>query len=384
VEESMQEWFGLKEGHRDLKIETDTDARLFFGRHELNKQLHAILRRSFRTGSPPKMVLYGGWGVGKTHTMRHLEYVIETNDDFPAIVVFVELPDITSKSTFQVAHAAFLDALGLPRAQNWVLQFQTLHPGDAQDLIQDFTQSGDISTAFRNLLVPGEGSRIAWDWLRGLAISAGDARLVGLPPSLSQSNAFVKVLEMFGRLAKEIDQKLLVFMLDEATKLSYVSNTDAVNHWTNALKALADQQMKQVGFVVSGSWVETDEMALPLQDEQVVTRFGDPNYILLQSLDEVDTKAFIESLLGEWVDDVARERLNGEFASQADGEDVAAASFPFTERGLDTAAAYACRQGGYTTPRDIQVTLDVLLNRAIDDGRHILSSSYLTSVINEG
>jgi hypothetical protein len=123
-------------------------------------------------------------------------------------------------------------------------------------------------------------------------------------------------------------------------------------------------------------------MALPLQDQQVVTRFGDPNYILLQSLDEVDTKAFIGSLLGEWVDDVARERLTGEFASDADGEDIAASSFPFTERGLDIAAAYACRQGGYTTPRDIQVTLDDLLNRAIDDERHIVSSIYLTSLIN--
>src|SRR3954469_7347189 len=116
----MQEWFGLKEGHRDFTIETDTDARLFFARHELDEQLQAILRRSFRTGSPPKMVLYGDWGVGKTHTMRHLEHVIETSEDFPAIVVFVELPDITSKSTFQVAHAALLDALGLPRAKQWV------------------------------------------------------------------------------------------------------------------------------------------------------------------------------------------------------------------------------------------------------------------------
>ncbi len=380
--ETMQEWFGLREGHRDLKIETDTDARLFFGRHELNEHLHAILRRSFRTGSPPKMVLYGDWGVGKTHTMRHLEYVVETNDDFPAIVVFVELPDITSKSTFQVAHAAFLDALGLPRAKQWVLQFQTLYPTDAQDRIRDFTQSGDVSTAFENLLAAGDGSRIAWDWLRGLAISAGDARLVGLPPSLSQSNSFVKVLEMFGWLAKDVENKLLVLMLDEATKLSYVSNTDAVNHWTNAFKALADQQMKEVGFIVSGSWVDPNDMALPLQDQQVVSRFGEPNYIALHRLDEVDTKAFISSLLGEWVDDAARERLTSDFASQADGEDVSAASFPFTEGGLDITAAYACRQGGYTTPRDIQVTLDDLLNRAIDDGRHIASSTYLNSLIN--
>jgi Cdc6-like AAA superfamily ATPase len=382
VQITMQEWFGLKETHRDFTIETDTDARLFFARHELDERLRAILRRSFRTGTPPKMVLYGGWGVGKTHTMRHLEYVIETNDDFPAVVVFAEMPDVTTKSTFQVAHAALLDALGLARAKQWVIEFQSRYPADAQDRIRDFTQSGDISTAFANLLAIGEGSRIAWDWLRGLAISAGDARLAGLPPSLTQSNAFVRVLQMFGRLAQEVKEKLLVFMLDEATKLGYVSNSDAVNHWTNSLKLLADQQTKEVGFIVSGSWVDPDEMALPLQDQQVVTRFGDPNYIPLHNLDDQDTRNFISALVEEWVDDADRDRLTDEFASEADGEMISAASFPFTEAGLDTAVAYACRQGGYTTPRDIQVALDNLLNRAIDDGRHIVSSVYLGSLIN--
>src|SRR6266540_3670121 len=121
--ETMQSWFGLKPEHKDFSIETDADAEQFFARHELDEDLMAKLRRSFRTGNPPKLVLYGDWGWGKTHTMRHMQYVIETRDDFPARVVFVELPDITSRSTFRVAHAALLDALGLERAQGWVLQY---------------------------------------------------------------------------------------------------------------------------------------------------------------------------------------------------------------------------------------------------------------------
>src|SRR5437870_5987026 len=125
--ETMQSWFGLKEEHKDFSIETDTDAALFFARHELDEHLQAMLRRSFRTSNPPKMVLYGDWGVGKTHTMRHMQYVIEHNEDFQATVVFVELPDINSRSTFQVAHAALLDAMGVDRAKQWVLQFQTRH-----------------------------------------------------------------------------------------------------------------------------------------------------------------------------------------------------------------------------------------------------------------
>ena len=111
--ETMQKWFGLKDGHVDFTIANDTDAKFFFVRHELDETLHSILRRSFRTGNPPKFVLYGDWGVGKTHTMRHVQYVIEHTADFRARVVFVELPDISSKSQFDVAHGALLDALRL-------------------------------------------------------------------------------------------------------------------------------------------------------------------------------------------------------------------------------------------------------------------------------
>jgi hypothetical protein len=50
--------------------------------------------------------------------------------------------------------------------------------------------------------------------------------------------------------------------------------------------------------------------------------------------------------------------------------------------GLDMLVQYACRNGGITTPRDIQKTLDDFANRAIDDGRHILSGKYMNAQIN--
>jgi Cdc6-like AAA superfamily ATPase len=379
--ETMQSWFGLKAEHQDFSIETDADAKQFFARQELDEDLMAKLRRSFRTGNPPKLVLYGDWGWGKTHTLRHMEYKISTSADFPAIVVFVELPDITAKSTFQVAHSALLDALGLKRVQEWVLLYRTRHSENAFELIRVFTQSDDIARAFENLLSPGAGSQIAWDWLRGISVSAGDARLAGLSPGLSQSTHFVKVLQMFGRLARDVEEKVLVFMLDEAAKLDFVSNPDAVNHWLNAFKLLADQQTKEVGFIVSGSWTDVNDMALPLQDPQVAGRFGDPNYVLLRPLDEEDTETFVISLLQEWIDPTRREEIIAASVDQADGEEVTDKTFPFTKPGLELTVQYACRQGGYTTPRDIQVTLDNLLNHAIDDGRHIVSASYLRPVV---
>ena len=157
--ETMATWFGLKEGRKDFTVENDADAKLLFARATLDDQLQAILRKSFRTGNPPKLVLYGDWGVGKTHTLRHIEYVISMNDDFKAQCVFVEIPDISAKSTFQVAHAALLDALGLERTKTWMVQFQTKHQAKAQSMIQKETQSEDIARAFLTLIGFGESRR---------------------------------------------------------------------------------------------------------------------------------------------------------------------------------------------------------------------------------
>jgi hypothetical protein len=381
--ETMQTWFGLKEEHNDFAIETDVDARLFFARNDIGETLNSILKRSFRTGNPPKMVLYGDWGVGKTHTMRHIEYVIDNNDDFPAKIVFRELPDIAKKSTFQVAHSALLDALGFDVAKEWMVKFFTNHASeDPKQLIQDYSQSGDIAIAFVSLIGHGDTSRTAWDWLRGVNLKASELKNAGLGPILAQSNEFVSVLQMFGRLCNEAQNEMLIFMLDEATKLGYVQDQDAIYHWTNALKCIADQQTKEIGFIVSISCTDPDEMALPLLDEQVRTRFSKDNYIMLTTLGEAETKAFISCLLAEWIDDTKRATLMSTHASDADGEAISPASFPFTDEGFDFAVAYACSDGGITRPRDIQQTLDNLFNRAIDDDRHILSSEYLHSQIN--
>jgi Cdc6-like AAA superfamily ATPase len=382
--ETMQSWFGLKEGHRDFSIQTEGDRRLFFARHELDDELQRRLKRGFRTDNPPKMVLYGEWGVGKTHTMRHIQYVIEEQASYKAVVVFVELPDITKKATFQVAHGALLDALGIDRAKNWLLHFQTKHQSDAREQIQDFTQSGDIAIAFSNLLGFGEASRIAWDWLRGVRLSAGDAKMVSLPPVLDQSGHFVKVLQMLGRLAREVEDSMLVFMLDEATKLDAVTDSDSIAHWTNAFKLLADDNTKEVGIVVSISVVDLDEIAEPLHDPQVISRFNRSNYVRLSNLSEEETRDFMCDLVREWVDDSERDALIAAFGGEADGQGISAKTFPFTDEGLEVAARYAAYRdgGGYTTPRDIQKILDDLLNRAIDDKRHLLSSAYLNSVVN--
>ena len=83
--DTMREWFGLGKEHTDFFVNNETDRRVLFARSDLDLQLGFRLARSFRTALPPKFVLYGNWGAGKTHTMRHIEYELENNDDYKAL-----------------------------------------------------------------------------------------------------------------------------------------------------------------------------------------------------------------------------------------------------------------------------------------------------------
>ncbi len=380
----MASWFGLKDGHRDFFIENDAHASLLFARAELDEQLQSILRKAFRTGNPPKFVLYGDWGVGKTHTMRHLAHVIEHTAGYDANVVFIELPDITAKSTFQVAHAALLDALGHGRVKGWMVQYQTKHQSAAHENIQRATQSEDIARAFLTLIGFGDATRICWDWLRGMQLSPADARSAGLPPALEQSGHLANVLRMLGRISLDIDGKMLVFMLDEATTLAAVTNGDAIAHWVKAFKILSDQLTKEVGLIVSGSFRDTDEMPEALSDAQIQSRFGLNHYIQLLNFGTEQAEDFTISLLDAWLDGSRKSELMAKHAAETDGEPIDSASFPFTDEALHVFIEYACRNGNVTNPRDIQKALDDKLNRAIDDSRHLLSAGYLNSLIAMG
>ena len=79
---------------------------------------------------------------------------------------------------------------------------------------------------------------------------------------------------MLGKLAREIDDAMLVFMLDEATKLESVKDSDSLAHWTNAFKLLADTSTKEVGLIVSISVVDQNDIAEPLHDPQVMSRLA--------------------------------------------------------------------------------------------------------------
>jgi Cdc6-like AAA superfamily ATPase len=381
--DTLATWFGLKEGREDFYIQSDRDYSLFFARADLNETIHHLLEECYRGHNPPKFVVYGDWGTGKTHTLRHVKWVLETNSTWPAKVVFIDFPDITAQSTYSVAHALLLDALGLETVKQWVNAYNLQHSGDTLNDIKAFTQSEDVAKAMYSLIGFGDTARTCWDWLRGLPLAASDARGVGLPPCLTESTHLVSILRFIGRMALEIDKAILVFIMDEGDKLRNVSKADCISHWLNAFRKLSDVENQECGLIIAGAFNDTDLMPDMLNDQQVMTRFGPQNYIMLNRFQKEEARVFTSDLLRQWVDEVKREAIQREFSGDSEGEAVDEGSFPFTVQGLEAFAEYAVRNGASTSPRDIQISLTKVLNKAIDESRHVLSSGFVYSAVQQ-
>src|SRR5262249_48040024 len=157
-------------------------------------------------------------------------------------------------------------------------------------------------------------------------------RSVGLPPSLAQSTQLVNVLRTLGRLSKDIDGKILIVMLDEGAKLRSVTNGDAIAHWVNAFKILSDQLTKDVGFIVSASFRDPDEMPEALSDAQIRSRFGESHYIQLPNFGPSEAGEFTRALLHEWTDPQRRNHVLSTHGTESDNEKISEYTFPFTEK----------------------------------------------------
>jgi len=76
----LHDWFCLKPERDNFKPNNLTDADLIFCHdHLVHDQIMGSLERRFAGNEPVKMLIYGDWGIGKTHTINHICKWLEKN-----------------------------------------------------------------------------------------------------------------------------------------------------------------------------------------------------------------------------------------------------------------------------------------------------------------
>ncbi len=379
----LSDWFCLKPGRDSFKPNVVRDGSLLLcHEHKIQDEIVISIERRFAAKQPVKFVLYGDWGVGKTHTIYHISWWFDQNKvEYPAKTVLVELGDITRKSKFDVLVGPFLDKIGLRDLVRLVHAYQPATGKHVVSALRECEASANVAEAFGKLLLapPGEAPpsavATAFEFLKGERTR--EAASIGLGSPLTDSSEFYSVLLCCGELYRAAEKKRLIFIADEAAKLEDLESDEATRrHWTAANRLIFDDNNHTFGFIYTLSGKGKSAIPTVISDPQIVNRLGANNMIELPNLAQTDIESFLKKLRESFVDKARVEALTAKGhipASQFDWE-----RYPFDGGAWDGFIDHWNRNQEDAKPRDICDKLDDVAFRALRDNKRLVDSDCLT------
>lgn len=350
----FSEWFCLK-SDRTFMVSPENDPAFYFGRTDLAGEIESRLERGIMLNQVPKLVLYGAFGAGKTHTLHHIKWFLENHADYKFAVRYIETPiDLHKKSKYVVLHQAMMDKIGTSSVRSLLELFITrnLGPDLNETLLDYFSHDEDFVNVVRVLAQGGPQQLTAWNWMRGETLSDAQLQAIGVARNPDLKDLIV-ILQTIGRLFIQEEQTRLVFLIDELDHLEYVTGEE-ISTWETAFRKLADQDNRTVGFVMAGRAAGLDEMPSPLQIESVTSRIQIGNYLEIPYIHDVgDFRGFVRDLVSHLVDqDCANEVVASE------GLTVDMDYYPFTEEALEVIYQYISEDPTRALPRELLFTLN--------------------------
>ena len=378
--QKLQSWFCLRDGRDNFKPHNVKDKNLTFcHQHLLTDDILGSIERRFAGNEPVKMLLYGDWGVGKTHAINHICWWLDAHGaDYPAKPLVIEIGDITKTTRFDVIVGPFIDAIGLPELIRLMHEYLKVNP-NATKALEDAGVSAPVASALAKLLLAAPGETPppmvmhAVDYLKGRKLS-GAAGSMGLGQQLNGSSDFYNVLLGIGELYRVVRGARLIFIADEAAKVEAVDADDAARaHWVNVNKLIFDDTNNTFGFIYT---ISGRRRSLPqaLFEPQLQNRLGE-NAFEMKNLAPADVGNFLTNLVAEFVDKAAVDALvaSGEIATA----DYDWGSYPFTIAGKHDFVDYFSRTQENSKPRDISAKLNDVAFVAMKSGKRLISPEIL-------
>lgn len=347
-------WFCLNSRRSftiDPKVNPE-DAKFYFGRHREIKGIKAQLRRSFVDPGIPKMIIYGSYGSGKTQTLYHIKhFLLEEKPEAckgDPLVLHLDL-EMHSKSDCRDWHFQIMETLGKEIVSQWV---ESLF-GKVQDLdkeLKTIFQDNNLAETTKNLRVGGETGHLAWRWLCGQKLTAGELERLRVTRNLGEIGAgdMVNALVGIGRLAEHVGKRL-IFLMDEAEHFTRVKTGDQSESVHTYLRKLSESWNSSLGFVLSAYALTIDDMAEIIVRADIRTRIGENNFIEIPPLPSVkDIKIFLKELLAELIDKKkAEEKIKNESLG------VSIKTYPLTAEAFDMLCDYASQDPTKALPRNL-------------------------------
>lgn len=372
---TLQTWYCLKTGRDNFKPHNSRDKNLTFcHQHLLGDEIIGSIERRFAGNEPVKMLLYGDWGVGKTHAINHICWWLDTNGaSYPAWPVVIEIGDITKSTRFDAIVAPFIDAIGLPELVKMMHKYLSQH-SNVQQSLEGVGVSGPVAGALAKLLLAPPGQTPppmvlhAIEYLKGQKLTAAAASM-GFGSQLVGSGDFYNVLLGIGEVHRAVTGERIIFIADEAAKVEAVDSDDANRgHWVNVNKMIFDDNNNTFGFIYTMSGRRRN-LPQALFEPQLQNRLGE-NVFEMKNLAPADVGSFLTNLVQEFVDQPAVSALVS--AGTISAADYNWPSYPFTDAGKNEFVDFFARTQENAKPRDISGKLNDVAFIAMKSGKRLI------------
>lgn len=348
-----------------FSIDPRDDAEAYFGGSDLFQQIKDRIKSDFvQQRQIPKFCIYGAYGAGKTHTLHHIAYVLETEfaQDFPTELIELEISPLRAKESWRKVHRDLINAISLERMKRAVATIFA-DPASAQDPVGTLQRKGILrfgeaaiqssqAQVFRSLVYGGRGETLALEWLKGTALNMDQAQTIGTETNLTEPSHLIACLLNVASLLRHGLGKRPVVLIDEAESLGNLTNHDSIEEFKFAFRRLFDNDNNALGVIVAfqheGGMEEAPEA---LSDEAVMRRIGyQAGYFDLGRLvvEIEDARQFILDVLEYLIDPTkAKETID------AEGLDTQPEFFPFTEEAVALIANYVTQEPQLQLPSQI-------------------------------
>ncbi len=267
--ETLGDWFKLKDRKR-LTFELDPergDARFWCGDSTVQEQVKSAVFDGLDQGVP-RLIVYGEYGTGKTHALRHCEWMLDNDQTHGAVQVKrIEWAGFGSRTRFVDLYRDTMGRLGLPFISSLVHAhfFKNKALSLPSHLAEPLGQDTDLEIVLRQLArldslsnvtrLPDAKTNMAWRWLTGHVLRQSDRKALNVSASLLENATparLVPLLQLWGYLSELHHNKKLLLLYDEAEQVSELKrNRDALNSFTSATRALFDRSQKDIGVILA-------------------------------------------------------------------------------------------------------------------------------------
>lgn len=370
----LSDYYCLKD-RNSLAIDPERDKQVYFGATALNDRIVNRVENDFvQPRGVPKFFVYGSYGSGKTHTLLHIQYVLQTRfrEMYPTEPIYLDIAPLVAKEKFERIHGRLVDAVGLDRIRAAVEA--VADASGAKDKVEAFMSAlrfGDQAlrasqaNVFRNLLFGGRQAQLSWEWLKGRKVSVDEAQTLNTQKSLTEPQDYVWCLLNIGALHFKGTGTKLVFLIDEAEAFRAVTNPDSQTELKHCLRLILENANNCVGTVMAiqaeggqesvGEFFSSDDIMRRVDYAQ--------GYIDLngQFAPVENSRAFMTELLSYLVD---RDKASQLIQSEKLNVDVG--TFPFEEQALEALSAHAASNPEQALPAAI---ISWMSNAAIEGWR---------------